>query len=459
MSKSQSIDMTQGPPLRIMLAFTLPLVLANLGQQLYSVIDAVIVGRFVGVRAFAAVGASDWAYFLPLWSIASLTQGFAIPLAQAFGEKNDDRLRKIAGNIIKLSILLALILVVVFELFSAPCLRALRTPDPIFPEALLYLRIMYLGIPVIFIYNMGAGALRALGDGKSPLVAIAVAAVSNISLDLLFVLVFHWGIAGAAAASVLAQMMAGLYCLFRLRALPQLRLRREDYRWDRRAVFESLRLGLTLFFQHALVAVGGMILQSSINNENLAFIAGFTATNKIYGLLESCGISVGYACTTYAAQNYGARSYARIRSGLCRILLAAVFISALISLFSFLAGPRLLSLFIDRNQADTVRALAVACRYLYVIAGLLSLLYVLFVTRSSIQGLGQVSVPLLAGLAEFFARSFVALPLYNRFGADVLFFAEPAAWIAALLPLVPCFFYSLYKIKQREAVPPSAEWN
>ena len=311
---SRMKNMTEGSPAKLILSFSLPLMAANLGQQLYMIVDTMIVGKGVGVEALASVGATDWSYWLALWVIQAMTQGFAISISQHFGEGNQSRIKKTVAMSIWLCLGIGVVLTVSGLVFARFLLRILQTPDPIFQGALSYLMILYAGILAVMAYNMAAAILRSLGDGKTPLIAIVIAAITNILLDLLFVLVFRWGVAGAAFATVLAQLLAFIYCLLVMRKIDLLKMERKDWKPESSIIKRQCGLGIPLALQHVLIAIGGMILQSSINRHGFVFIAGFTATNKIYGLLESSAISLGYAVTTYTAQNYGAGRYDRIRN-------------------------------------------------------------------------------------------------------------------------------------------------
>lgn len=226
-------NMTEGSPAKLILSFSLPLMAANLGQQLYMIVDTMIVGKGVGVEALASVGATDWSYWLALWVIQAMTQGFAISISQHFGEGNQSRIKKTVAMSIWLCLGIGVVLTVSGLVFAQFLLRILQTPDPIFQGALSYLMILYAGILVVMAYNMAAAILRSLGDGKTPLIAIVIAAITNILLDLLFVLVFRWGVAGAAFATVLAQLLAFIYCLLVMRKIDLLKMERKD--WKRKA--------------------------------------------------------------------------------------------------------------------------------------------------------------------------------------------------------------------------------
>lgn len=441
-------NMTEGSPAKLILSFSLPLMAANLGQQLYMIVDTMIVGKGVGVEALASVGATDWSYWLALWVIQAMTQGFAISISQHFGEGNQSRIKKTVAMSIWLCLGIGVVLTVSGLVFAQFLLRILQTPDPIFQGALSYLMILYAGILVVMAYNMAAAILRSLGDGKTPLIAIVIAAITNILLDLLFVLVFRWGVAGAAFATVLAQLLAFIYCLLVMRKIDLLKMERKDWKPESSIIKRQCGLGIPLALQHVLIAIGGMILQSSINRHGFVFIAGFTATNKIYGLLESSAISLGYAVTTYTAQNYGAGRYDRIRNGLKSSVLIAAAMSVCVSAAMIAGGRAVLGLFIDSTSSSAAEVLEIPYHYLFIMSCLLSSLYLLYAFRNTLQGLGNTVAPFLSGVMEFFARVSVAVYFSRLWGTEAIFFAEPCAWAAATLVLVTVCVRQVGKLRE-----------
>ena len=286
-------DMTQGRPGSLIIKFALPLMLGNVFQQLYTVVDTMVVGKALGVGALAAVGAADWLNWMMLGIIQGLTQGFAILMAQRFGAKDEEQLRQTVGLSTVLSVLSALVLMLVGQLAVGPVLNILNTPAEIQRDAALYLRIMFMGIPVVMAYNLLACILRSLGDGKTPLNAMIVASVINIVLDIVFVLFFHWGIAGAAIAPLIAQVFSGLFCFWKLRQIKMLRMNHFHFKWLTGRAVTLFKLGIPMAFQNAIISIGGMIVQSVVNSLGVLFIAGFTATNKLYGILEIAATSYG----------------------------------------------------------------------------------------------------------------------------------------------------------------------
>ena len=445
---SRMKNMTEGSPAKLILSFSLPLMAANLGQQLYMIVDTMIVGKGVGVEALASVGATDWSYWLALWDIQAMTQGFAISISQHFGEGNQNRIKKTVAMSIWLCLGIGVVLTVSGLVFARFLLRILQTPDPIFQGALSYLMILYAGILVVMAYNMAAAILRSLGDGKTPLIAIVIAAITNILLDLLFVLVFRWGVAGAAFATVLAQLLAFIYCLLVMRKIDLLKMERKDWKPESSIIKRQCGLGIPLALQHVLIAIGGMILQSSINRHGFVFIAGFTATNKIYGLLESSAISLGYAVTTYTAQNYGAGRYDRIRNGLKSSVLIAAAMSVCVSAAMIAGGRAVLGLFIDSTSSSAAEVLEISYHYLFIMSCLLSSLYLLYAFRNTLQGLGNTVAPFLSGVMEFFARVSVAVYFSRLWGTEAIFFAEPCAWAAATLVLVTVCVRQVGKLRE-----------
>lgn len=428
--------MTEGNPGKLILTFALPLMAGNVFQQLYTVVDTMVVGKYLGVGALAALGASDWMNWMMLGIVQGFAQGFAIRMAQDFGAGKYDSLRKVIGNSCILALLSSLALVLIGQLTAYPVLRLLQTPDDIMGSALLYLRIMFLGLPIVMAYNLFASILRSLGDGQTPLRAMVVASITNIVLDLLFVLVFHWGIAGAAVATLIAQLVSGLFCLTHIRRLEILQMAASDFRLEGKLGGKLMTLGFPMAFQNCIIAIGGMIVQFVVNGFGVLFIAGFTATNKLYGILEIAATSYGYAMITYVGQNLGAGKSRRIRQGTRSALVIAIATSLVIAAVMLLFGKVILSWFISGTPEETVQTMQIAYFYLAVMSACLPILYLLHVIRSCIQGLGNTLLPMVSGIAEFIMRTGTALLLPLAMGETGIFYAEPAAWLGADVILV-----------------------
>lgn len=442
-------DMTEGTPVSLIFFFALPLILGNFGQQLYMITDTVIVGKGVGVEALAALGATDWITWMILWTIQALTQGFGILLAQRFGAGDYEGFRQVLKVSVLLTLTAALLLTAISLAASERLLLILNTPDSIFSGALRYLRILCAGTAISAAYNMASAALRSLGDSRTPLFAMGIAACINIILDLLFVMVFKWGIAGAAAATLIAQGISFIYCFAVLGSLPFIKQTFSSRKIFRTHIIQLCRLGIPLALQSVLIAAGGMILQSVINKFGVVLVAGFTATNKIYGVLECAAIAFGYAVTTFTAQNYGAGKINRIRSGLRAGIFLSIVVSAGISLIMILTGRQLLSLFVPANDINAAEVLDIAYQYLSVMSFTLCILYLLHTYRNALQGLGNTLAPFLSGCIECVMRVTIALIIPSLLGSRGLFLAEPGAWSGAAIFLIISYYRYEKKIFQK----------
>ena len=442
-------DMTTGKPLPLILSFSLPLMVGNIFQQLYTVVDTMVVGKALGVDALAALGSTDWLYWMWLGMIQGVTQGFGILMAREFGAKRFESLRSVVGSSVTLSALSAVLFLILGQLAAEPVLQLLNTPSQIMDGSLLYLRIMFLGIPIVMAYNLLATVLRSLGDGQTPLYAMIVAAISNILLDLLFVLVLHWGIAGAAIATLIAQGISGIYCLLKIRKIDFLTLKKKDFSLQAAMAGRLLSLGSPMAAQNAIIAVGGMIIQGVVNGYGVAFIGGFTAANKLYGVLEIAATSYGYAMITYVGQNLGAAKVNRIKSGMKWATTVALATSAVIASVMLIFGRYIVGAFISGTPEEAAAAIEVGVTYLSIMSICLPILYILHVTRSAVQGMGNTVLPMVSGIAEFIMRTGGVLLLPAIMGENGIFAAEVSAWLGADLILIPSYFIMLKRISPK----------
>lgn len=433
--------MTEGKILREVIPFAVPLLLANLGQQLYTIVDGSIVGRGIGAKALASVGASDWCSWLVLWSVIALTQGFSTFVSRFFGRNDLQKMNRAITNGAVLTLLAGGILTAAGLLASRPLLELLGTPDDIREDALIYLRTMLSGTLIVAAYNFSASILRALGNSKAPLLAMALAALANIGLDLLFVLLFKWGVFGAALASVIAQFLSFLYCLFMLLRADVIRIRPEDWRQDWKLSLEMLGFSLPLAIQFIVIAVSGIVLQFTINGQGSIFVAGFTAPNKLYGILEATSLALGQAFATFLSQNYGAGKYDRVREGvrkgvLCSLLMAFLVTAVIVPLI----GP-LLSCFIDASEKEAPAIMAIARKYMFIMTVSIVLVYPMHIYRGALQAVGNSLWPMLSGFAESVMRAFMGTGAVLLLGAKAIFYAEPVSWVFSLLfCIVPYYF-------------------
>ncbi len=441
-------NMTDGKPASLILAFAMPLMVGNVFQQLYTVVDTMVVGKALGVTALAAIGAADWLNWLMLGIIQGITQGFGILMAQEFGAGRHEDLRKTIGCSLSLSLLSSVLLLGAGQLIVRPVLGLLQTPPEIIDNAILYLRIMYLGVPVVMAYNLFATVLRSLGDGKTPLHAMIVAAVVNIILDLFFVIVLGFGIAGAAVATLIAQLISSLFCLYHIRKIEFLALSPSDFSLQDHRPAKLLMLGSPMAFQNAIISIGGMIVQFVVNGFGVIFIAGFTATNKLYGVLEVAATSYGYSMVTYTGQNLGAGKAERIRKGTRAAILISLVTSSLIAAVMLLGGKAILSCFISGTPEEFEQTLQIAYYYLSIMSIFLPVLYILHITRSTIQGMGNTVLPMVSGIAEFIMRAMTAILLPMLIGSTGIFYAEIMAWLGADLILICSYFSVVRKMEK-----------
>ncbi len=441
-------NMTDGKPASLILAFAMPLMVGNVFQQLYTVVDTMVVGKALGVTALAALGSADWLNWLMLGIIQGITQGFGILMAQEFGAGRHEDLRKTIGCSLSLSLISSVLLLCAGQLIVRPVLVLLQTPPEIIGNAMLYLRIMYLGVPVVMAYNLFATVLRSLGDGRTPLHAMIVAAIVNIVLDVLFVIVLGFGIAGAAVATLIAQLVSSLFCLYHIRKIEFLALSPSDFSLQDHRPAKLLMLGSPMAFQNAIISIGGMIVQFVVNGFGVIFIAGFTATNKLYGVLEVAATSYGYSMVTYTGQNLGAGRVDRIRKGTRAAILIALITSAVIAAVMLLGGKAILSCFISGTPEQFDQTLQIAYYYLAVMSIFLPVLYILHITRSTIQGMGNTVLPMASGIAEFVMRAMTAILLPMLIGNTGIFYAEIMAWMGADLILVCSYFSVVRKIER-----------
>lgn len=441
---SRVTDMTQGSPAKLMFRFAVPVIFTNLGQQLYQIADAAIVGRGVGVDALAAVGCTDWTYWMVMWSVSVMVQGFATYVSRFFGKQDRAMTNKAITTSVYLSFIISGIFTVLGVILARPILELLRTPTErdILNNAVIYLTTMISGISIVAFYNLASAILRAFGDSKSPLIAMIIAAVMNILLDLLFVMVFHWGVFGAAIASVMSQCVAFGFCVRKILQIEYVKLDKAAWKWDSKLCGEMAKFGIPLALQYVIIHLGGMIVQSTINDQGGSFVAGYTAVNKLYGLLECSAIALGASFTTFASQNFGAGNHRRVRRGVNVAMFLSVAVAAALMAIVLPLRSILPQVFMDMSESGADNAIYVASRYLTNMILALPILYLVYVHRNNLQAIGISSWSLVSGIAEAAIRVVIAKAFYPIFGVESLFFIEPFAWVMAwVFVLVPYYFY------------------
>ena len=441
-------DLTSGNPLKVILLFTLPLVLGNLFQQFYALADTIIVGRYCGVSALASVGSTGSLNYLILGFVIGVCNGFAIPIAQLFGARDYRDLRRHVANAAWLCLGSSAVLTVLTVVFTRSMLVLMQTPEDILDGAATYIGWIFAGIPFIFLYNMVAGIMRALGDSKTPLFFLILTSALNIGLDLLFVIPLRMGILGAALATDISQAISGVVSfIFLCRKFTVLAMEKGDARPDRRVCYRLLGIGLPMGLQCSITAIGSVIVQWAVNMLGSTAVAAVTAASKTMNLLTVSLESVGTAMATYAGQNLGAARMDRVRKGVhSALLIATVYALASLVILHF-GDVTIMGLFLD--TATEVQIVEMGRQYLFWNSVFFIPLGALIVWRYSIQGLGFSTLAMMAGVAEMVARTLVAIalvPVLGYFGAEL---ANPTAWIAACLFLYPAYRWTCHQLENR----------
>lgn len=432
----QPHDMTHGSPGKLILSFAVPLIFGNIFQELYTVVDTIVVGQKLGVNALAAVGATGWVFMFNLMLIQGFTQGFGVHIAKMVGENDKNKIESSIMNTVLLSAILSVFLVIGMQLIVNPAMQILRIPLEIRHLSAIYLRIIFAGIPVCVAYNIFAVILRSTGNSKAPLYAMIISTISNIVLDLFFVISLQWGVFGVAAATVLSQMLSAVYCFVQIRKLADVRIGFRELAVNRNDLSTMMKLGTPLALQNMIITVGGVVLQSFVDSYGVIFMAGYIATTKLYGILQCAGIAYGFAMVTYTGQNWGAKQFGRIRQGTRSGIKIAVVSCMIICVLMFCFGRQILGLFISGTPEETKLAMEYAYDFLRIMSICLPVLYVLFVIRSVLQGMGHTVLTMLSGIFEMVMRIGGALILSHVFGARGLFITEILAWLAADIVLV-----------------------
>ena len=441
-------NLTAGSPVKLIILFTLPLLIGNLFQQLYAVADTLVVGRMLGVDALAAVGASGSLQFLLIGFAMGNSAGLSIPVSRAYGAGDLPAMRRAVTTGALISAVVALAITLIGTLGAPLLLTLLGTPSDLMAQATTFLVVLFSGALATVAFNYLSSVIRALGDSRTPLLFLIIATVLNAILVITFVGALGMGVGGAALATVLAQLVSVLLCVVLIwRRMPLLHLKRADWRVDLRRVRESAKLGLTLGFQMSIIAIGAAMLQFGINGLGTTAVAAFTAAMRVDQVAVIPLATVGVAMTTYVAQNAGAREWLRIRKGVWQATMLSVGMSLALGLLIFLLGTELVELFVGAGQSGVV---AMAHQYLMINSALYAVLAVLFLLRHAIQGMGSTFAPTMAGVLELVARGVVGLFVVQHFGWLAVILAAPAAWVAALLPLGVAWYFHRRRLVANE---------
>jgi len=440
-------DLTKGNPLKLMFAFLIPVVLGELMQQVYSLVDTIIVGRCLGVLALGGVGATGSLSFLIIGFCNGICSGFSLPVAQAFGAGDANRLRRYVAGSAKLCAVIGLALLLVLP-FTDDIIRLMQIPAEQYEYAYNYIFVIYCGIPATLVYNMTAGIIRSLGDSKTPVWFLTLSSVLNIIGDVLCIMVFHMGVAGAAFATVVSQLVSGLLCYFYMRRkFPILTMKPEDRHPGKEEFKYLLSNGVPMGLQFSITAVGTVVLQAGVNTLGAYAVSAIAASHKVFHVLTVPYQAVMSASATFTGQNLGAGEFKRIRQGAASAFLILFIYWVLQVTAVMLAGDRVFLLFLTREDVELIAGPAMQC--LSVFSWSCILLIPVNVLRLAIQGMSFSKLALIAGFIEMLARAFTALVLIPNFGFTGACFSNLSAWLAADLFLVPAFFLCLkYRGKQ-----------
>lgn len=446
MAEKKTRDMTQGSPLKLILGFALPMLLGLLFQQFYSMVDTIIVGKWLGVDSLAAVGSTGSINFMIIGFCMGVCNGFAIPVAQRFGSKDYVSLRKFVANSVWVSAFLAIVMTIAVCMLCMPILRLMNTPDNIIDEAYSYIFVIFLGIPVTYLYNLLSGIIRSLGDSKTPVYFLILSSIINIILDIVSIGLLNMGVAGPALATVISQGISGVLCLLYIyKKFEILHISKSEWRIDWSHILTLLYMGLPMGLQYSITAIGSVILQTSVNGLGSQAVAAVTAGSKM-SMFFCCPFdALGGTIATFAGQNVGAKQPERVDRGIkAAVLIGFVYSLAACAILVFF-GDTIALLFLDADETtilSNVHKLVCANSAFYMALTLVN------VVRFCIQGMGYSAFAIIAGVCEMTARAIMGFGLVPLLGFNAVCFANPLAWIMADAFLVPAYLICRRRLRK-----------
>lgn len=424
-------DMTKGKTTRLIVMFAIPLLFGNLLQQVYSMVDTFVVGRFVGYQALASVGVTVEVVQLLIGLALGLANGISVITAQYFGAKDYDRARRSVAMGTVLCGVASVVIGIIGVIAARPIYHLMQTPGDIIDGAVIYTVIMFAGAPATLLYNYVSSVLRAFGDSKTPVIGLVIAALVNIVLDLIFVIVFGWDVAGVAIATLISQLLSGVICsLWAMKKLPILKFKKSDFAWDGQLAAAQLKVGIPLAFQQSVLAVGRVFMQAILNTLGSLTVASYTVVARIDVFLYSCLSAFGIATTTYAAQNFGAGRIDRIKKGINGACVVTVSIAVGFTIVANILAETIMRAFVG---SEATKVIAMGVQYIRTATLFYPLLGVIFVMHSAEQGIGKAVYAMIASFVELAARPAAAWFLTAAFGYTGFIFANPAAWTSAFL--------------------------
>jgi putative MATE family efflux protein len=440
-------DLTSGSPLKLILGFAFPVFLGMLFQQFYNMVDTMIVGKFLGVEALAGVGSTSSLNFMVIGFCMGICNGFAIPIAQKFGARQEEELRRFVANCAWLCVLTAVVLTLTVTILCSRILHLMDTPENIFGYAYQYIFIIFCGIPFTILYNMLAAIIQSLGDSRTPVVFLAISSAINIVLDIVFIVVFGMSVEGPALATVIAQAVSGAICFFYMKKkYTVLRIRREEWKLRRAYIGRLCYMGIPMGLQYSVTAIGSLIIQAAINGFGSTVVAGVTAAQRIESFLSCPVEALGATMAPYSGQNMGAGKIERIGQGTKTASLCGFVASAVLLLAAIVFGKSLIMLFLDAPDEEVIRY---AYQFLVTTSCGYCLLTLVNVVRFTIQGMGFSVLAITSGVMEMIARTLVGLVVVPMIGFTGICLAHVTAWIFADAFLIPAFFYCRKKVSAK----------
>lgn len=445
-SVSNVKELTEGSPMKLIIGFALPMFFGLLFQQFYSMVDTMIVGRYLGVDPFAGVGSTGSLNFIVIGFCTGFCSGFAVLVAQRFGARDYRGLRKMVANSIWLSVIFGVVLTILMVVFCKPLLRLMNTPDNIFNYAYIYIVIIFAGIPCTILYNITAAIIRALGDSKSPIIFLAISSILNIVLDYVFIVVFGMNVEGAALATVISQGVSGIICVFFMRKrFDILKMEQGDMKPELSYMISLSGVGIPMGLQYSITGIGSVVLQTAVNGLGSLYVASMAAGTKISMLLMCPLDALGQTMAPYAGQNVGAGKLERVEKGLKSAAICGFVVSAIMMGVVWLFRNPLIMLFMDEKNDEV---LELAGRFLLINVAFYFLLTLVNTVRFTIQGMGFSSFAVIAGIFEMAARSLAGAILVPVFGFTGACVASPLAWLFADIFLIPAFFFCRNRLKR-----------
>ena len=441
--------MTVGNPVKLIIRFMIPMCLGNIFQQFYNIVDSIVAGQFLGVDALAAIGSTGSLMFFVTGWLNGLSSGFAILVSQWFGAKQYDKMRHYVAMSVYLAAAFAIVMTIGFEALNEPILRLMNSPDELIGSVKGYMGIIYAGLIVTAAYNSLAAFLRALGDSRSPLYFLIISAVINVFLDVFLIVKCGMGVEGCAYATVIAQGISAICCfVYIVKKFPILHLKKEDFRISITSFRYLLALGIPMGLQFSITAIGTIIVQGAVNIYGSTYMAGFSAAGKLQNIIGTVFAAFGATIATYVGQNRGAGRMDRVRTGMRYTQFMILGWSVITMFVVFFFGKYMTWLFIDKNQTDVIN---VSVTYFRTVFWAYPFLGSIFLYRNGLQGLGYGLVPMVGGIFELVARSTIVMFVAGKTSFSGVCLADPAAWISALIPLIPYYIHVIRKWKKQEA--------